>query len=97
MKFPDEFKTLAFQMICLYEREIDTEEGIRAGLMRVLTSQEKRRLARFLAEILDGRCSDADLDALWNATGTDIIFARPAATRNFLVMVREWLARSEAS
>ncbi len=97
MDYSDEFKQLAFATLCAYLLEIRSEEGFRDHIIESLKLEQRQRLAVYLNELLDGRMSDEEINTLWNRTGTDFIFARPAAARNFLLKVKGWLAESNGT
>ena len=97
MNYPDEFKKLAFDVLIAHILEIHSEEGIRNHILESLKPQQRQRLELYLTEILDGRMSDEEINALWDKTGTDVMFYRPAAARNFLLKVKGWLAESNGT
>lgn len=97
MDYSDEFKQLAFDTLIARLLDIETEDGFRDHLLESLKPEQRRRLELYLTEILDGRLSDEEINALWDKTGTDIMFYRPAAARNFLLKVKGWLAESNGS
>ncbi|MGO4705800.1 hypothetical protein AB4072_08490 [Microvirga sp. 2MCAF38] len=90
--FPDEFLTLAFNLHCTLYEEITSETKLRESLLGSLDKPRQKKLDTYLAEILSSR-SDEEINGLWDKTGTEFMFFRPAAARNFLLKVREWLAR----
>lgn len=63
--------------------------------MKDFEPESRRRLESYLTEILDGRYSDKEINALWDKTGTDIMFFRPEAARAFLLKVRDWFAQGD--
>jgi hypothetical protein len=93
MSFPDEFKKLAFDVLCARLSDVKSEEELRVYLLEDLKSESRQRLESYLTEILDGRYNDKEINALWDKTGTDIMFFRPEAARAFLLKVRDWLAQ----
>ncbi|MBA1156740.1 hypothetical protein [Microvirga mediterraneensis] len=95
MNYPDEFKKLAFDVLTADILGIRSLEGIRDHILKGLKPQQRQRLELYLMETLDGHMSDKEINALWDKTGTDVMFHRPAAARNFLLKVQDWLAESD--
>lgn len=75
----------------LYDRPLSQEEFLRLALDDLFPDQ-RRELEAALTEILDGRYSDAELDAIWKVSNTDFAFI-PGAIRRSLTRARDWLAQ----
>lgn len=75
-----------------YDSPQSQEEFIRLALDH-LSSSGRRQLNEALTEILDRGYSDAELQAMWDDSDTDVFFA-PGAIRRVLAKTRDWLARN---
>jgi hypothetical protein len=96
MEQPKEFKQLAMDTLSARLFEMNTEDEVRNLILGNLDPLKRRSLQAYLTEILDGRCSDAELTALWDKTGTDIMFYTPGGARKYLLKVAEWLSQNGA-
>jgi hypothetical protein len=93
MEIPSEFVRLAFNTLFAFDRGFSSDEEFAKLVFEGLDGQRRKTLLEFLNRVLDGRYDDREIDKLWSDTGTDYAFFRPGDTRQYLLAIRDELAR----
>lgn len=87
-------------MARLCHQDIDlvfqTGEELVTSLARSLTPAQRAELGRYLAKILDGRFTPAELRGVWNRTNPDCGFRRGEGARHFFEALRDAIATAKA-
>jgi hypothetical protein len=89
MIVPAEFKHLALRFYQGSEREFATLEEWVSSRTKNLNPRQKVVVKKFLDDLLDGNCSENELQRIWNSTQADCFVTRGA--RDFLELMRRSL------
>jgi len=78
------------------DRQFNTGEELIASLARSLTPAQRAELGRYLAKILDGRFTPAELRGIWDRTNPDWGFLRGEGAKLFFEALREAVVAAAA-
>jgi hypothetical protein len=89
MQVPAEFRHLAHCFHQDSDLEASSAEEWIAYALRFLRKEQQIVVKRFLAELLRGNPTGAELQAVWEGTGPDWGFGDDEELRVFLAMIRD--------
>src|SRR6476661_1524576 len=90
------FQRMIDDTFCCVMLRTTEDSELRDTVMSNLRRDEKQQLQSYLLEILDGRYSEVELNALVRKANNDLLFLRPGGTTRYLTKVSEWLAEDLA-